>query len=627
MSAPFTPPSQPVPDAVPPTARSAVSPLSRPGFVVSRALRVCAALLTLVVSVGSWYGASTLNSFATRGVAAGLPTADAPLVPGQDIGMQVFLNKESDPENVRRTVEMLRDGGVTWVRQVFDWCELETDGRGQYWDKKNNRPSWQKYDFIVEQLTQAHIRILARLDNAPAWSRPGKGTGACQPGPPNDLNTYADFVRNVTTHYKGKLAAVQIWNEPNLGGEWGGAINVVQYVDMLKRSYAAAKEGDPAVLVVAASLAPTLAPPPENLSDLTFYGQMYQAGAKGSFDVLGVNVYGLGEPPDDRRIAWSRFNVSRPVLVHDIMVKYDDTKTPIWATEFGYNSLPPGWDGKPSIWGANVDEATQARYLVGGLDRMTTEWPWMGTVFVWGFRWIEPPGTYGYFPGPVTGLKEPEPYFAVVNYDFTPRPAWNAIRDFIRGEAVRPGQIAATDSIVRAGAGWVRGTDGTTTSLVGTGTDATATVPVRGTEIAAIGEGAVRVAVDGRDHGTVRLASGKTTTLVANLEDTIHTVVLRPADANASVRLQRLLVGRQPPFAWTFPLFTLGAMIAALGAVGVLVREAIGAGRARRVASAWHAAAAVDPHYLTAYDTPSENAPDERRTPPPPPLGSGEPSA
>ncbi len=86
-----------------------------------------------------------------------------------------------------------------------------------------------------------------------------------------------------------------------------------------------------------------------------------------------------------------------------IMERYGDAKTPIWATEFGYIALPPGWDGKQSIWGANVDEATQARYLVGGLDRMTTEWPWMGTVFVWGFRWIEPPGTFGYFPGPVTG--------------------------------------------------------------------------------------------------------------------------------------------------------------------------------------------------------------------------------
>ncbi len=535
---------------------------------------MCAAFLTLVVSIGSWYGTSQLESFTTRGIETGIPGVESPLIPGHSVGMQVFLDKEADPGKIRRTAQMLHDGGVTWVREVFDWCDLEKDGRGQYWDRSNNRPSWQKYDFVVDQLAQAHISILARLDNAPAWSHPGKGTGSCDHIPPTDLDTYADFVRNVTTHYRGKLAAVQIWNEPNLGvDEWGGTVNVVQYVDMLKRSYKAAKEGDPNVLVVTASLAPTLAPPPEYLSDLTFYDQMYQAGAKGAFDVLGVNVYGLGEPPDDRRLSWDRFNVSRPILVRDIMTRYHDTNTPMWATEFGYNSLPPSWDGKPSIWGPNVDEQTQARYLVGGLDRMMTEWPWMGVVFVWGFRWTEAPGLFGKDPNNPKGPAEPEPYFAVVNYDFTPRAAWHAISDFATRATLRPGQFMATDDAVVTDSGWMRNTDAKTPLLVGTGTEATATIPFRGTAFAASGDGTVHVTVDGRDRGTVRLLPDAVTMLVGELSDQTHTLVLQPANANTSVRLTRLLVGRDPPFRWAFPLFTLGAAVAAVGAVGMLALE------------------------------------------------------
>lgn len=610
MSAPANPPPAAMPPEYIPSPYGNTPP-ARAGLVVSRALRVCAAILTLVVSMGSWYGASALNTFEMQGVAVGLPPGNSPIIPGQDIGMQVFLNKEADPDKIRRTVDMLREGGVTWVREVFDWCELEHDGRGQYWDQANNRPSFQKYDFIVDQLTQAHIRILARLDNAPAWSSPGVGTGQCRRGPPTDLNTYTDFVRKVTTQYRGKLAAVQIWNEPNLSEEWGSLpVNVVQYTDMLKRSYAAAKDGDPNVLVVTATLAPTLETDLSvGLSDLAFYDQMYQAGAKGFFDVLGVNVYGLDQPPDDRRASPERINVSRPLLVRQIMEQHDDEKTPMWATEFGYISLPSGWDGKESIW-KNVDETTQARYLVGGLDRMTSEWPWMGVVFVWGFRWTERPGTFGKDPNNPVGPKEPEPYFAVVNYDFTPRPAWLAIRAFARNQGLRPGQFAATDPLIRTNPGWVRGTDGTSNTLVGTGTDATATIVMQGTQIAAIGEGAVRVAVDGRDRGMVRLVPGKMAMLAADLSDDTHTLTLHPANANAPARLQQLLVGRQPPFAWAFPLFTLGALLAGLGAVGVLALELTRTIQARRLATGWQ-----EPLYEDEDDEGDDDI--ERDAPPP----------
>lgn len=556
-----------------PAPRAPLVP-ARPRLAVSRGLRVFAALVTLLTSCGAWAGAARLHEFTNRGVVGTLPAANAPAVPGRAVGMQVFLDKEVEPEKIRRTVEMLREANVSWVRQGFSWCEIESDGRGQFWDSANKKPSWQKFDFVVDTLNEAGIKVMARLDNAPAWSRPGKGTGACGKGPPNDLNTYSDFVRTLTSRYKGKIAAVQIWNEPNLGpNEWDGAVNVVQYVDMLKRSYAAAKEGDPNVLVVTAAMAPTKATPPEHLSDLLFYEQMYKEGAKGTFDVLAVQAYGLGEPPDDRRLDAGRFNVSRPIMVREIMERYDDAHTPIWVTEFGYNSLPQVWDGKPSIWGENVDEATQAQYLVGGLQRMTTEWPWLGMVFIWGFRWVEPPGLFGKNPANPTGPKEPEPYFAVVNYDFTPRPAWLAIREYARGQTLRPGRFAPGDPLVRMEPGWQRGSDGVTTSLVGTDPNAALTIPLRGSELATTsGEGSVRVSVDGHDRGTVRLDPDSVTTLATNLtEGGTHTVTLKPAGGTA--RIGGWLVGRRTPFDWAFPLLTLGAALIAAGAVGAIALE------------------------------------------------------
>lgn len=547
---------------------------------IARPVRVVAALLVLVVLLGLWGGARTLTMYENRGVVTTMPPADAPLLPGKAVGVQVFLDKEVDPANIRRTAEMLREGGVTNVRQAFSWCELETTGRGVYWDAVNNKPSWQKYDQIVDILTANGIAITARLDNAPTWSRPGQTNtpnSKCQKGPPTDLSAYTDFVRTFTAHYRGRIAAVQIWNEPNLSEEWGGGLNVIQYTDMLKRAYRAAKQGDPHVLVVSAAMAPTKATPPVGISDLTFYEQMYQAGAKGSFDVLAVNVYGLGEPPDDRRLSPDRFNVSRPILVHDIMTRYGDTTTPIWATEFGYNSLPKGWNGEPSIWGPNVDEQTQARYLVGGLTRMKEEWPWMGEIFIWGFRWAERPGTFGYPVGGPYGVPKPEPYFALVNYDFTPRPAWNAVRRFAHSQTLRTGRTAATDPLVQSGPGWERAADGTT--LRASAPEATLTVPFSGTDLAVVGTGgALRVTVDGKARGTVLLGTSATsvTPLVTNLADGTHIATLRPA--SGTTRLGSFLVRRRAPFGWALPLLTLGVILIGAGAIGSIITEALDAG-------------------------------------------------
>ncbi len=548
---------------------------------IARPVRVVAALLTLFVLLGLWGGARTLTTYESRGVVTTMPPADAPIVPGKTVGVQVFLDKEVDPANIRRTAEMLKEGGVTNVRQSFSWCELEPTGRGVYWDYANNKPSWQKYDQIVNLLTANGISITARLDNAPTWSRPGQTNdpgSKCQKGPPTDLSAYTDFVRMFTTHYRGRIAAVQIWNEPNLSEEWGNELNVVQYTDMLKRADQAAKQGDPDVLVVTAAMAPTKATPPVGISDLAFYEQMYQAGAKGSFDVLAVNVYGLGEPPDDRRLSMDRFNVSRPILVHDIMTRYGDTATPVWATEFGYNSLPKGWNGEPSIWGKNVDEQTQARYLVGGLTRMTEEWPWMGEVFIWGFRWAERPGLFGKDQNNPVGLPKPEPYFALVNYDFTPRPSWNAVRQFARGQTLRTGRTAATDPLIQPSPGWERSGSGANAILAASAPDAPLTVPFTGTDLAVTGTGgALAVVVDGKDRGMMTLAPSPNgvTRLVTNLPDGPHTVMLRAAGGTA--RLDSFLVQRRAPFGWVLPLLTLGIILIGAGAIGALIAETFGA--------------------------------------------------
>jgi len=101
----------------------------------------------------------------------------------------------------------------------------------------------------------------------------------------------------------------------------------------------------------------------------------------GAFDVVAVKPYGFDTGPDDRRVEPQRLNFSRAILVRELMLAQGDGGTAIWAGNWGWNSLPVGWAGRPSIWGQTTAEA-QAAQTVAALERARREWPWMGLMFL-----------------------------------------------------------------------------------------------------------------------------------------------------------------------------------------------------------------------------------------------------
>jgi hypothetical protein len=121
-----------------------------------------------------------------------------------------------------------------------------------------------------------------------------------------------------------------------------------------------------------------------NLSDLTYLQQMYDAGVKGYFDIMGVMAYGLWTGPGDHRASPELTNFSRPQLIRDIMVRNGDADKPLWATEVGWNTVAPDFPAFP-LYG-RVTEEQQARYAVQAYQRARAEWPWMGVLNYWFFK-------------------------------------------------------------------------------------------------------------------------------------------------------------------------------------------------------------------------------------------------
>ena len=88
---------------------------------------------------------------------------------------------------------------------------------------------------------------------------------------PTTTPTTPASCRRSSTTIEGRIHYIQIWNEPNLQGEWGGQpIDPAKFTDLLKAAYTAAKAADPTMTVLMPGLAPTDQTGPTNLSDLLF---------------------------------------------------------------------------------------------------------------------------------------------------------------------------------------------------------------------------------------------------------------------------------------------------------------------------------------------------------------------
>ncbi len=333
--------------------------------------------------------------------------------PGVGYGFQV--NAAND---LPRALQMTRDAGFNWVKIQLRWEDLEPV-QGQV--------NWGLIDQYVNQTNAAGVRLLFSVVTAPGWSR--RDDDRTVPGPPRDMQLFANFLGSLAARHKGKIHAIEVWNEANLWYEWGGRgrMNAGEYVDMLRRSYIAIKAADPDVVVVSGAPTPTGAPLPDAIDDLLWIQQIYAAGAKNYFDALGLHPSGYNNPPDDwidRNSTGSTqfkghgsFYLRRFEQIREVMVANGDQNKQIWFTEFGWASI-----GNPHpeyAYAREVSEQQQAQWLVRAFE-LGRNAGYVGPMFVWNLNFA-------------TGEPENDRYakraFAVLYPDWSPRPAYNALRD------------------------------------------------------------------------------------------------------------------------------------------------------------------------------------------------------
>jgi hypothetical protein len=257
--------------------------------------------------------------------------------------------------------------GVKWIRMDVPF-DGEENSPGHF--------SWYTQPEVTEAVAHG-LSVDALVSYSPSWATNADGT-------PN-VADYTSFVAAAVAHYAPRgVHTWEIWNEPNLAGNWGGSkVNPVQFAHMLKSVFPVIKRIQPGATVLTGGLAPAAdAGDGSSMEPLTYLTDMYAAGAHGSFSAVADHPYSYPSMPSGAQ-GWNPFTYLP--RVHALMAAHGDGAKKIWLNEFGAPTGPSG-----------VTPAVQAAMIAQGFSDADS-WSWAGPLMVFDWRDSPADGDFGLY--------------------------------------------------------------------------------------------------------------------------------------------------------------------------------------------------------------------------------------
>ncbi|MBB5165545.1 hypothetical protein [Mycobacterium sp. AZCC_0083] len=305
--------------------------------------------------------------------------------------------------DVDKTMDAIRSANVRSVRLLIPWAGVEAT-QGQL--------DWSVVDKTVNSAAARQLSVVGVVNSSPIWAvAPG---GQYLSGRPASPATYGDFVAKVASRYQGKIAALEIWNEPNGIQFYTPAPDPAGYVDLLKASYAKIKAVDPSIVVLGGSMGSILDYGGAAISPPNFLTQMYAAGAKGYFDALAFHPYHYSLKFSDG-LQLEGSPLLQLMAMRNTMVANGDGDKKIWSTEYG----------EPSSQGG---DAVQNAFVTDILTKWQ-ELPYTGPMFVYTTR----DGQSGGFNAVDT--------FGVLRADWTPKPVLQTVQAAASGSLAKSAEF------------------------------------------------------------------------------------------------------------------------------------------------------------------------------------------
>ena len=250
--------------------------------------------------------------------------------------------------------------------------------------------------------------------------------------PPDDAAAYAEFVGGLSDLFRGRIHAIEVWNEQNISREWVSSpqtIDANRYTQLLIAAYNAIKAKDPNILVISGALAPTGWNDGVNaVDDFQYLRQMVAAGATNYMDCVGVHVNALRIPPSAGQGGEydSLFNPPHHSwFFKDTVQGYQSiTGKPACVTEFGVATQEGIGTVSGFEWAADNTQQEQADWVTEG----------MGLCKQWGCRMMI---LWNLDYGPATGLVNDNALFSFLDMGWQKRPVFSSVKNWCAANGCR----------------------------------------------------------------------------------------------------------------------------------------------------------------------------------------------
>ncbi len=263
------------------------------------------------------------------------------IVYAQGIGACVHTSHKND---IDKSMQAANETSLTYIRDELLWADTEKV-KGELslpfnyeWVDKANEQGIKTLVILAfgNPIYESGVVTQEEIDAGAAnvCAIPVRDGKAETTADDEYFNAYINYVDFISREMKGKVAAYEVWNEPDIKYFNAKDATAKDYVELLKQAYKTIKNNDPDALVLGGALA----------FSGGFLDEMMSAGAGEYMDALSVHYYLGKEAPE---------GTARKLLdeKHDILSKHGYEKMPIWVTETGWAN-------------SDVDEETQANYII-----------------------------------------------------------------------------------------------------------------------------------------------------------------------------------------------------------------------------------------------------------------------